>query len=266
MEKKTFSMPGIIVVIIQLGLVAYAIDHAWTYRHDKLDIILPLPAIFLFVAFLLFSGYIILDPNQAAVLSFLGKYKGTLKGNGFHFVNPFYSAKEWSLKISNHKTAILKVNEKDGVPIEISATIVWKINDTYKSQYDVENLEDYINNQFEISLRKFAQSHAYKQLSGEGLEFIDDLKEKVSKAGIEILDAKITHLNYASEIAGSMLQKQQATSLGEAKEIIVKTAVHIATNAANEIGVISKEEKAKFISNLIIVLCSEKSVTPTIQV
>jgi len=267
METKKSSISGLFPILTQIGIIVLVISYFNIYSNEIDSFSTWILPIFLIITFFkLFGGYVILNPNEAAVISFMGIYKGTLKENGFVFINPFYRITKWSLKVSNHKTEVLKVNEKDGVPIEISATITWKISDTYKAQYDVEKVSDYINNQFEISLRRFAQNHVYKELSGEGLEFIEDLKEKVSKAGVEILEAKITHLNYAAEIAGSMLQKQQASSLSDAKEIIVTTAVHIAKKAAEEIGDLTKDQKAKFISDLIVVLCSEKSVSPVLSV
>lgn len=266
MEKKILSLPGIIGVIIQLGLVVHLGLGIYTSLEVSNMSGLIFPVIELVLFLILFGGYRIIQPNQATVESFMGKYEGTLAENGFYFINPLYSGVVWSLKVENDKTKVLKVNEKTGVPIEISATITYKVKDTYKAQYDVENVKHYVDNQFEISLRRFAQLHKYADLSGDSLEFTEDLKEKVSIAGIEIIEAKVTHLNYAAEIAGAMLQKQQATAMNDAKEVIVNTAVSIAKKAADQIGETTSEQKVKFISDLIIVLCSDKSVSPVINV
>lgn len=267
MEKKITVISGVVAVLMQLLLIAfsiYSIYNNWEQIGEFGTWLLP--ALCFTLAMILFGGYLVIQPNEAAIISFMGKYKGTLKTNGFLFKNPFYGSNIWSLKVSNYAMEPLKVNEKNGIPIEIAATIVWQVGDTYKAQYEVEDLKEYIDNQFEISLRKLAKEHTYAELATEEKDFIADLTDKVSKAGVIILDAKITHLNYVPEIAAAMLQKQQAASLGEAKEIIVETAVHIAKNAAKEIENMTQEQKAKFISDLIVVLCSEKAVSPVLSV
>lgn len=267
MEKKITVISGVIAVFIQLLLVGYAVYSIYSNwdNADKFSTWV-LPSIAVIIALILFGGYVVLQPNEAAVISFMGKYKGSLNTNGFLFINPFYGSNTWSLKVSNYAMEPLKVNEKNGVPIEIAAIIVWKVGDTYKAQYDVEDLDEYIDNQFEISLRTLAKNHTYSELATEEKDFIADLTDKVSKAGVIILDAKITHLNYVPEIAAAMLQKQQASAMSEAKEIIVDNAVNIATAAAKEITEMSSEQKGIFISNLIIVLCSERAVSPVVTV
>jgi regulator of protease activity HflC (stomatin/prohibitin superfamily) len=267
MEKKSNSLPAIIAVFIQIGLVAFSVYNIYD-NWDAAGLVSTwaAPSVCFILALFLFNGYVVLEPNEAAVISFMGKYKGTLKDNGLSFVNPFYSTIYCSLKVSNYAMEPLKVNDKNGVPIEIAATIVWMIGDTYKAQYDVEDLDEYIDNQFEISLRTLAKNHSYSELSTEEKDFVVDITDKVSKAGVIILDAKITHLNYAPEIASAMLQKQQASSLSEAKEIIVSNAVDIASGAAISIRNMTELQRISFVANLVLVLCSDKGVTPTINV
>lgn len=267
MEKKIGIIPGFIMVIVQILILVYAAHdvYAGWQDIDKVSSWL-LPGILMVIFFFIFNGYLILSPNMAAVISFMGKYKGTIKDNGFLFKNPLYGAKTWSLKVSNYATEILEVNDSNGVPIEIAAIIVWKVGDVYKAEYEVEDLNEYIDNQFEISLRQLAKQHTYGELAGEDKDFIESLTNTSSKAGVEILDAKITHLNYAKEIASAMLQKQQAGAMSEAKGIIVQNAVAIAEDAAANITDIDARQRATFISNLIIVLCSDRAVTPTISV
>lgn len=267
MEKKITVISGLVAVFIQLilaGFSVYLLYNNWGNVNEINTWVLPV--IFIVISLILFGGYVVLQPNEAAVISFMGKYKGSLDTNGFLFVNPFYGASIWSLKVSNHAVAPLTVNEKDGVPIEIGAMVSWKVGDTYKAEYEVEDLEPYIENQFEISLRTLAKNHRYSELASEEKDFITDLTDKCSKAGVIILDAKITHLNYVPEIAAAMLQKQQATAMSEAKEIIVDNAVNIAQSAAKEISQMTPEQKGKFISDLIVVLCSERAVSPVVSV
>lgn len=267
MEKKISVIPGFIMVIVQLLILVYAAHEIYGSWQD-IDKISSwvLPGILMVVFFFLFNGYLILSPNMAAIVSFMGKYKGTIKENGFLFKNPLYGARNWSLKVSNYATEILEVNDSNGVPIEIAAIIVWKVGDVYKAEYEVEDLNAYIDNQFEISLRQLAKQHTYGELAGEDKDFIESLTNTSSKAGVEILDAKITHLNYAKEIASAMLQKQQAGAMSEAKGIIVQNAVGIAEEAASKISDMDSQQKATFISNLIIVLCSDRGVSPVVTV
>jgi len=267
MEKEAGSTSGLFAILIQFALLVFAgyvIYDKWAEIAQVSTWVIP--AICIIAILIMFAGYVVLNPNEASVLSFMGKYKGTLKTNGLNFVNPFYSSSIQSLKVSNYAMTPIKVNDMDGVPIEIAATIVWSIGNTYKAEYDVDDLSEYIDNQFEISLRELAKNHTYSQLSTEEKDFIQDLTSKCSKAGVLILDAKITHLNYVPEIAAVMLQKQQANAMSEAKEIIVNTAVHIAQNAARQITDMTEPQKAMFISNLIVVLCSERGVAPVLNV
>lgn len=265
-ETTISKIDGVLAVFIQICLLALAV-FLFVIKIDELDKVSSwvFPVI-LMVSFLAwFGGYIILEPNEAANFSFMGKFKGSLRENGFFWVNPFFGANHWSLKVSNHQTKIIKVNVKGGVPVEIAAIISWKHNDIYKAEYDVEHCEAFIENQFDISLRNLAKNHSYDELSsGEEKEFITDLTDKVSVSGAEIMSASISHLNYATEIASSMLQKQQAKAVGEAKEIIVDTAVSIAQSASSKVDGLTKEQKAKFASDLILVLCSDKGVSPVI--
>lgn len=270
-EKKLPVLSGLMLVIAQLLLFGYAafaayhIQQTWAVV-DFFDFVIP--AICLICFFIIFGGYVTINPNEYKVYQFMGKYKGVVKENGFWFTNPFYGvAAGNSFKIDNYQTPVLTVNEKGGAPIEIAAMISWRIKDTYKYNYAVEDAHTYVHNQFEISLRQHAKLHTYSELSNDDHEFVEDLTEKVEKSGAEILEAKITHLSYSAEIASAMLQKQQASSMSDAKQIIVENAVAIAKHACDSInGDMLPQDKSKFIANLIVVLCSDKSVSPTLSV
>lgn len=269
-EQNVFKLSGLLMVVVQFLLIGFVIYSSyrmyefWDVTTGS-DLVLPILAMVSF--FIMFGGYVTIAPNEYSLYQFLGKYKGTIIENGFFFVNPFYGVMHGSFKIENFQTDDIMVNEKAGVPIEIAAIISYRVKDTYMNHYNVEDAESYVKNQFEISLRQHAKLHTYSELSSDDHEFVHDLTEKVSKAGVEIIEAKITHLSYATEIASAMLQKQQAVAMSEAKQTIVENAVSIAKHAAESMnGSMMDQDKSKFIANLIVVLCSDKSVSPVVAV
>lgn len=215
----------------------------------------------------LVSGNIIVPPNEGRLFYFMGHYKGTVKQNGWQFVNPLWGSSYLDYKVQNHTTKIIKVNDADGVPVEIAATIVYKLSDSYKNEYGVKNGQEYAHQQYEVSLRDYTKSHKYALMTTKTHEgLVTLLQTDAEKAGYEIVDAKITHLNYATEIAAAMLQKPQAEAIASARKVIVDFAVATAKDAAEHLQNMSEADKAKFMSNLIVVLCSEKSVSPVITV
>jgi regulator of protease activity HflC (stomatin/prohibitin superfamily) len=241
-------------------------------------------SIVLFIAgVFLFKGLSIVEPNYSIVLTFFGKYVGTIRENGLQFVNPLYSKLKVSLRSQSMESTILKVNDKLGNPIEIAAVILYEINDTYKAVFDVRDFNEYMRNQSEAAVRHLATSYPYDNIEDENaqitlrdggekvIEMLEqELNERLSKAGIVITEARISHLAYAAEIAGAMLQRQQATAVVAARSKIVEGAVGMVEMALSmlsekDIVVLDDEKKAAMVSNLMVVLCSEKSANPVLN-
>ncbi|WP_406826510.1 SPFH domain-containing protein [Pedobacter sp. KACC 23697] len=233
--------------------------------------------------FLLFPGFLIINPNQSMVLTLFGKYIGTVKADGFFWVNPLTAKRRISLKANNLNGQQLKVNDKLGNPIEIAAVVVWKVNETAKAVFSVENYMQYVNIQSEAAVRHLANIFPYDHAEGEetsitlkdGAEKVselleNELNERLSRAGIEVLEARISHLAYAPEIASAMLQRQQATAVIAARKLIVEGAVGMVEMALEKLsqkGIVEldEERKAAMVSNLLVVLCGDRHVQPVVN-
>jgi len=234
-------------------------------------------------AIIVIKGLMIVDPNYAIVLTFFGKYVGTVKENGLQFVNPLYTKLKVSLRSQSVESTRLKVNDKLGNPIEISAVVVFQISDTYKAVFDIANFNEYIKNQTEAAVRHLATSYPYDSIEVEeaqitlrdgGQKVIEmleaELSDRYSKAGVIIMEARISHLAYAAEIAGAMLQRQQATAIVAARTKIVEGAVGmvemaLAMLSEKDIITLDDDKKAAMVSNLLVVLCSDKSASPVLN-
>jgi len=232
---------------------------------------------------LVLPGLIIVNPNESKVLILFGKYVGTVKQDGFFWVNPLTIKKKVSLKAFNLNGQQLKVNDKHGNPIEIAAVIVWRIKDTAKALFAVENYLQYVNIQSEAAVRHLANSFAYDNMDGEneqitlsnGAEQVSlllekELNERLEPAGIEVLEARISHLAYSPEIAHTMLQRQQASAIISARRLIVEGAVGMVEMALQKLSEkniveLDEERKAAMVSNLLVVLCGDKAVNPIIN-
>lgn len=225
----------------------------------------------------------IVNPNESMVLVLFGTYKGTVKENGFYWVNPFFSRKKISLKARNLNGTPLKVNDKIGNPIEIAAVIVWQVKDTFKAAFEVDDYVQYVHIQSEASVRHLAGICPYDNFEDESAEITlrggsgnvnsmleNELNERLAPAGIIVIEARISHLAYASEIASAMLQRQQATAVVAARKQIVEGAVgmvEMALHKLSEKSIINldEERKAAMVSNLLVVLCGDKNVNPVIN-
>jgi regulator of protease activity HflC (stomatin/prohibitin superfamily) len=230
---------------------------------------------------IMLSGFFTLQPNEAAVIILFGAYKGTVKISGWHWANPFYTKKKISLRQRNLNGEKLKVNDEMGNPIEIATVIVWRVDNTAEAVFDVENYIDYVETQSESALRHLAGLYPYdsndeKQLSlrGSADEVSEALKAelqiRLSKAGVVVEEARLSHLAYAPEIAAAMLQRQQASAIIAARQKIVEGAVgmvEMALKMLNENGIVEldEERKAAMVSNLLVVLCGERSTQPVIN-
>jgi len=235
------------------------------------------------IAIFLFKGLVVIQPNYSVVLTFFGKYVGTIKDNGLLFVNPLFNKVKYSLRKNNLESTRLKVNDMMGNPIEIAAVIVWQIEDTYRAAFEVDDYAQYIKLQCEAAIRHLAVSFPYDNMEvataeitlREGGEkvtqlLVEELNERVGAAGIRVVESRISHLAYAAEIAGAMLQRQQASAIVAARTKIVEGAVgmvELALEALSrkEIVHLDEEKKAAMVSNLMVVLCGEKAATPILN-
>jgi len=225
----------------------------------------------------------IIYPNHSSVLSFFGRYVGSVKDNGLFFINPLYTSYKISLRAQNLQGQTLKVNDKMGNPIEIAAVIVWQVDDTYRAAYEVAVYEEYVKIQSEAAVRHLAVSLSYDNLEDEHAnitlrdggdkvnEILErELNERLAPAGIHIREARISHLAYAPEIAGAMLQRQQATAIVAARTKIVEGAVGMVEMALDmlskkQIVELDEEKKAAMVSNLMVVLCGERGAQPVLN-
>jgi len=240
-----------------------------------------LSVLVLVVALFCLGGLFIVNPNEAKALVLFGKYKGTVKSDGFFWANPFLVKRRISLRVRNFETAKLKVNDNRANPIEIGAIVVWKVVETAEALFEVDNYEKYVSVQTESALRSTASQFAYdahatgeESLSTHAAEVSKHLQaaiqERLSRAGVEVLEARISHLAYAPEIAAAMLQRQQASAIIAARFKIVEGAVGMVENAlellsSKQIVQLDEERKAAMVSNLLVVLCSERGTQPVLN-
>lgn len=281
MEKIVKPMSGFLTLILFFVLLALA-AFIFANSHGN-GWMITLGVIVTIGAFFLSAGLIVISPNHSRVLTFFGKYIGTAKVNGLLFVNPLFSKQKISLRAENLESSRLKVNDSMGNPIEIAAVIVWRVSDTYKAAFEVEDYEQYVKVQSEAAIRHLATSFPYDQFEDEnasitlrgGGDKVNELLEKeladrLAPAGIQIIEARISHLAYAQEIAGAMLQRQQATAIVAARTKIVEGAVGMVELALEELSKkeivhLDEEKKAAMVSNLMVVLCAEKAATPILN-
>jgi regulator of protease activity HflC (stomatin/prohibitin superfamily) len=235
----------------------------------------------LVAAVVLFTGFFTLQPNEAVVLLLFGAYQGTVRESGFYWANPFFTKSKISLRLRNMEGEKLKVNDKQGNPIEIAVVVVWQVHDTAQASFDVDNYVRYVEIQSESAVRHLANLYAYDH--GEeneitlrsGVEEVsaalkDELHQRLTKAGVAVEEARLTHLAYAPEIAGAMLRRQQANAIIAARQMIVHGAVSMVEMALKELSsrhVIELDEtrKADMVSNLLVVLCAETAVQPVLS-
>lgn len=233
----------------------------------------------------LLLGFLMVQPNGSRVLLLFGEYVGTVKKNGFYWVNPFYTKKKISLRASNFDSERLKVNDKLGNPIMISTILVWRVQNTYKAAFDVDNYENFVRVQTDAAVRKLASMYPYDNFADEGHDeditlrssvnevseaLEKEIEERLSTAGIEVLEARIGYLAYAQEIANAMLKRQQATAIVAARHKIVEGAVSMVEMAIEQLskkGVVDldEERKAAMVSNLMVVLCGDKEASPVVN-
>lgn len=277
-ERQVTTFPGVPMVAI---LAAATLVDAWWFLEMSRSGGPPVVPIALFVLLvILWRGFFIVQPNTAAVLQFFGKYVGAERNSGPRWANPFYSKKSVTLRVRNFESGKLKVNELDGSPIEIAAVVVWQVHDAAEAVFNVDNYENFVHVQAESALRQMATSHPYdahddkvalrshsREINGHLKE---EIEERLAKAGVTVLEARVSHLAYAPEIAQAMLQRQQAGAIIAARTRIVEGAVsmvHMALEQLAEKGVVQldEERKAAMVSNLLVVLCGERGTQPIVN-
>lgn len=279
-EKKVKSVSGIPLLLALLVLTVVAIfafvgvDMSNGVRIAVLVVGIP-------ILLIAFSGLYKVEPNQSAVLSLFGKYVGSVRTPGLRFNNPFFTKKKISLRVRNFESGKLKVNELDGSPIEIAAIVVWEVNDSAEAVFNVDSYESFVQIQSEAAIRSMATSYPYDQheadqisLRSHPMEISDrlrhEIQDRLAKAGINVIEARISHLAYSPEIAGAMLQRQQAGAIIAARKKIVEGAVGMVEDALSELKAkdiidLDPERRAAMVSNLLVVLCSDKATQPVVN-
>ena len=318
LEKKKNGMIALLLILITICLSVFLFILA--IKTDSISLAILSTIIFI-VDYVLFAGLKVLKPQEALVLTLFGKYIGTLKGEGFYFVNPFCTSinpaaktslsqsgdvkkivteqgnvkisrtsNKISLKMMTLNNAVQKINDCLGNPVEIGIAVIWRVNDTYKAVFNVDNYKEYLSLQCDSALRNVVRIYPYDVASnvdttGDGIaddgslrgssevvakRIKEEIQEKVEEAGLEIIDARITYLAYAPEIASVMLQRQQAAAIIDARKMIVDGAVgmvEMALERLKENGVVDldEERKAQMVSNLLVVLCGNKDAQPVVN-
>ena len=282
MKEKTFPAPSGWVALPVVLLGTLALDVAFQrVVEDTLEarIITQIP--FLLLLIFLLAGLFVVNPNEGRVLLLFGRYKGTVKDQGLHWANPLLTKRRISLRVRNFETEHSKVNDTEGNPIEMASVVVWKVVDTAEASFEVDDYVNYVHVQSESALRNLATLYPYDtheedslSLRGNTDEIAGQLKieiqSRLHKAGVEVLEARITHLAYAPEIASAMLQRQQAGAIIAARTLIVEGAVGMVEMALEKLSSqhivdLDEERKANMVSNLLVVLCSDKATQPVLN-
>ncbi|MDT8401524.1 MAG: SPFH domain-containing protein [Bacteroidales bacterium] len=275
-EKTIKPVSGYFFLLVALVILAGSIL-GFYYEIIWLGIVLAL--LFIFTA----VGFTVVNPNESCVMVLFGAYKGTVKHNGFFWVNPFYVRKKISLRARNFDSDTIKVNDKIGNPIKIGCVLVWKVEDTYKAAFEVDDYEHFVFVQSDAAIRKLAGIYPYDNFEDEDAEITlrsggeevnneleKEIRERLEMAGIHVIEARINYIAYSEEIAGAMLRRQQATAVVAARFKIVEGAVSMVQMALDqlskkEIVELDEEKKAAMVSNLMVVLCGDKDATPVVN-
>jgi hypothetical protein len=280
-EKEIKGLPGWLMLLVLLalsGLSTYMLIRAGM-NEDGIAAVLW--AVILVVSLVCLCGFTIVNPNQARVVQLFGAYSGSLKAQGLWWVNPFTTRRRVSLRIRNFETSKLKVNDQDGNPIEIAAVVVWRVVDTAEAVFQVDDYEHFVHVQSESAVRVLATSYPYDSHTEGGMSLRmsvieiahrlrDEIQERLAKAGVEVIESRITHLAYAPEIASAMLRRQQASAIIAARQKIVEGAVGMVEMAldllsAKNVVSLDEERKASMVSNLLVVLCSDRDAQPIVN-
>ena len=276
LEKITKPISGYLMLLLFFALIAFTVYGFVVIQKPFVAALIPL-------IMLIIPGFFLVNPNGSRVLVLFGKYVGTVKDNGFYWTNPFYSKTKISLRARNFETERVKVNDKMGNPILISSILVWKVSDTYKAAFEVDDYESFVRIQSDAAVRILASRYPYDNFDDDqsettlrsGLEEVneameEELTNRLAMAGLEVLEARIGYLAYAPEIASSMLKRQQAEAIVAARLKIVEGAVGMVEHALDALSErkiidLDDERKAAMVSNLMVVLCSDQEATPVLN-
>ena len=274
-------------VMLPVLLLAQIATTVWMIREvrmpdlDEPTLLFWVALVLLVIELVMLAGFFVVNPNEGKVLQLFGKYSGSVKRDGFHWANPLLTKKRISLRVHNFESSKIKVNDHEGNPIEIAAVVVWRVVETAEASFEVEDYKHYVEVQSEAALRNLATQYPYdaytedqKSLRGNTLEIAGQLQaevqQRLAKAGVDVLEARINHLAYAPEIASAMLQRQQAGAIIAARQRIVEGAVgmvEMALDLLSTRGVVEldNERKAAMVSNLLVVLCGDRSTQPIVN-
>ncbi|MBS1830139.1 MAG: SPFH domain-containing protein [Acidobacteria bacterium] len=284
-EKEIKGLAGwpmlLAMIAVALFAVVSLIGAIKDVSRDESGLMVVVWIVVLFVDLVCLAGLTVVNPNEAKVVQLFGAYQGTLKTQGMRWVNPLTSRRRVSLRVRNFESGHLKVNDHDGNPIEIAAVVVWRVVETAEAVFHVDDYEDFVHVQSEAAVRNLATSYPYdahqdghlslRMSAGEiALQLRKEVQERLDKAGVEVIEARLSHLAYAPEIASAMLRRQQASAVIAARTRIVEGAVgmvEMALAALSEKGVVhlDEERKAQMVSNLLVVLCSDRDAQPVVN-
>jgi regulator of protease activity HflC (stomatin/prohibitin superfamily) len=283
MERRAFRLPGFLVLLVLLVEVAVYIVLVADFTDRSLSIDAGVgwtTVVAAFIFAVLVSGFTVISPNEARVILFFGRYVGTVKESGYHWTVPFSTKRRISLRVRNFESARLKVSDADGNPVEIAAVVVWRVVETAKAAFAVDDHIAYVAVQSEAAVRHLATAYPYEAHDSGRVSLRDatvvseeltiELRERVVLAGVEVLESRITHLAYAPEIAQAMLARQQAEAIVAARFKIVEGAVGMVQQALERLreeGVVEldEERKAQMVSNLLVVLCGDRAAQPVVN-
>jgi regulator of protease activity HflC (stomatin/prohibitin superfamily) len=281
LEKDLRALPGWFTLFLLLVLLAACVVGFIRGVQEESAAVIVICVVVFCLDCACYMGLTVVNPNTAKVVTLFGVYKGSIKEPGFWWVNPLTTRRTLSLRVRNFESGKLKVNDRDGNPVEIAAIVVWRIVDTFEAVFNVDDYEHFVHVQSESAVRVLATTYPYDAHEDEQislrlsvLEVSDrlrhEIQERLSKAGIEVIEARISHLAYAPEIAGVMLRRQQATAVIAARQKIVEGAVGMVEMALAELSrknvvALDEERKATMVSNLLVVLCSERGVEPVVN-
>ena len=280
-ERERSAASGLLMLLVLLAVIGLSGWRAFE-AFSRAAIVPGLAWLFADLACaVLLAGLFMVNPNEGRVLQLFGDYRGTVRDPGLRWANPFYSKKSISLRVRNFETGRLKVNDTDGNPVEIAAVVVWKVVDTAEASFEVDDYEHYVHVQSEAALRNLATRYPYDShddaqvsLRGNTVAVARDLKQEIqdrlAKAGVEVIEARISHLAYAPEIAAAMLRRQQAGAIVAARSRIVEGAVGMVEMALEHLARstqvrLDEERKAAMVSNLLVVLCADREAQPVVN-
>ncbi|TMQ67461.1 MAG: SPFH domain-containing protein [Candidatus Eisenbacteria bacterium] len=280
-EKTAGALPGVFMLVVLLAgfvfplwwlIAAARAASGWSALGASLTMVIDI---------ILVMGFVIVNPNQAQVVTLFGNYVGSLRAPGLWWVNPFSVRRRVSLRVRNFESSKLKVNDHDGNPIEIAAVIVWRVVDSAEAMFEVDSYENFVHVQCEAALRNLATSYPYDahvdgqwSLRAQTAEIADQLRTEVQarldKAGVQVIESRISHLAYAPEIAGAMLRRQQASAIVAARQKLVEGAVGMVEMALDQLSrknvvALDDERKAAMVSNMLVVLCSDQHTQPVVN-